>query len=289
MKKCNFKKRNTVSEFKEITKLRNNMPEKHKEKLAEFLELNTNNSHGMLELALLEITNGNLKEAKGILYSLLHGKNKSYAASTLLKLYVSIGEYGNCLALTNYLLKCDDLDENLLYECKCCLAISKVKLNFNINKDDYSKETYHLRQIIDYNELMAKNHIRKHLHENSRDKKHSVFNKININELFEIVKETIINSDKYIIKEIVDMYTIYYPNIGKVENENSNYLSVIVTRGTKDIITMYPENITIEERKHIIDVHNYSINNFEVEQELTRSLVPKKSQIDKFNERYGLK
>ena len=68
----------------------------------------------------------------------------------------------------------------------------------------------------------------------------------------------------------MDIYLLDYPNVGKVNGNDANCLTVVVLPNTKDIITMYPYNIPSLPTKE---------NSFKVK---------KMSRSDKFKQKYGL-
>ena len=100
-----------------------------------------------------------------------------------------------------------------------------------------------------------------------------------IKELIEKISKRIETAEKEPTIDIVDSYYFKYENIGKSQNTYTDILKVVTIKNTNKIITMFPcektENIKI-------------INELEEKKEYrTNKVRTRKSQIDKFKERYN--
>lgn len=166
------------------------------------------------------------------------------------------------------------LSERMLYMINRLYLYSKFKLGI---PDNFEK----LGLIINFTKDNALKHIEKHTYEVSYKEKHSIFNPdINIENLYDDIYNSISNSNKAYTDYLTDCYYFGYYNIGKVDNKQSDYLSVITIRNTKKIISMFP--ITLEEIKD-----NHPINTVKEIYSESKSKTKKLSQIDKFNLKYN--
>lgn len=156
-------------------------------------------------------------------------------------------------------------DDNFYNKIKLILA-SKSKddaINFQHN-------TYTERQIVNYSEQEAIAHIKREHQQESKIPKSKFKEDLDISTLIKEVKAKL-NPDFLQQDGICDAYMVEdYPNIGYTQDkETLNSIRVITVAGTKNILTMYPVNITKS---------NESTNK-----------VRRLSQIEKFNARYNKK
>ena len=184
--------------------------------------------------------------------------------------YYDTKDYYSMIKIMPKLLKYKNRIDNFkeLYDY---YIIAKRELNLLDEEESLPNFVrYTERQLINYSKLRAITHIKKHLN----DYELSVFNKdIDVENLYYLVRNKILEDvKKAYSNRLVDCYRFKYPGIGVSMGEPSNTLEVISIAGTNDIITMYPTNE---------DVYN-SVSLFE-EKLIVRS---RKSQIDKFNNRY---
>lgn len=160
----------------------------------------------------------------------------------------------------------------------------KKKLNMIDNSLRYG-EKYLYRQIIDYKESDFIDHIKKHLQNFNKDldnPNYTIFSyDFPIREIIETIKNFMPSYKRLFVGFYDDTYVFKYDCCGRVNNKTTNYFKVICFHDTSNIITMYPclncENLPY------IDL-NYLKQNINEE----NMKVKKRSQIDKFNQRYKL-
>ncbi len=137
--------------------------------------------------------------------------------------------------------------------------------------------SYTINQLKNYDRDLAYEHIKFH---QEGVEYNSFFKKdIDINELMMDAISKIQNM-KPGYYDVFEHYIIECPNCGEINEENLDYYKVLIIPGTKNIITMYPvannnpfaENYIVKDKKEIY---------------LKKEKVKRKSQIDKFNERYN--
>ena len=177
----------------------------------------------------------------------------------------------------------------LLYETRCInpysLAITELVIKKQLGLDtnfkrgarcDYLKE-----QIVDYKEGRAINHIQGHFI--YVDEKKSCFNEnVNLNYLFNLIKNNIDNKNKGNFNETLEIYYFGVSNVGYVDNTTCNYIKVVVVPNTNNIVNMYPVNTLDYKYISNIDIDYEKL--FKSEKTKTMS-----SRIDKFNKKYNLK
>ena len=184
----------------------------------------------LLELARLEACEGNLDEARKIFKGLVEKDEDEYAAGLLALMEFKAGNYLEALKIVN-----SEIKKNKPVEPKLLLDLSK-KLNIFFDYDyDSISLTYRNKQILDYDEESAINHIIER-HFNGQDK--SNFNKeLDPYQLFMEAKTMLAPENKVKYLAYNDVYLIPYSNIGEYGEE---YLQVVTLPNTRDIITMYP-------------------------------------------------
>ena len=127
------------------------------------------------------------------------------------------------------------------------------------------------KQIIDYNKAAALAHIRAGHTEKQPGK--SVFSdKLDINTLYDYVQSKM-SDDNKIHEDIMDVYSISYPNVGEVDGTIINNIRVVAIPNTKDIITMYPSEDYFLPRK--------------CDYKKTEEVPKQMSRVDKFNKRFA--
>lgn len=186
--------------------------------------------YALLELARLEACEGNIYEARKIFTSLAVEEKDDYAYGLLALMEYKAGNYLEALKIVNHELK-----NNKPVEPKLILDLSK-KLNIFFDYDyNNISLTYRNKQILDYDEESAINHIIER-HFNGQDK--SNFNKeLDPYQLFMEAKILLAPENKVKYLAYNDVYIIPYSNIGEYGEE---YLQVVTLPNTRDIITMYP-------------------------------------------------
>lgn len=178
-----------------------------------------------------------------------------------------------------------------IYENKCINAYSasitelvmKKTLGMNMKIKKGANCDYIRYQILNYDKSIALEHINQHINENinSMDNMKSCFsNNVDIEYLFELVRQNIDNSKKVNTEEILEIHYFAVNNIGYINEFPCNFIKVIVIPNTNNIINMYPT----------IDADYNYISNLDCDySKLFKSnneKVKSNSQIEKFNKKY---
>lgn len=209
------------------------------------------------------IFDNKFKEAIIVLNKALKNANECLTTKIFYQLviaYFKIGDYANTLRYINLINEANDM-------IKYDLNRIKFYINYHIGLET-SPEFYTAKQIVNYDENLALNHILRR-HENDFNTK-----MYNIEELFYEIQDYLIDSNKYNYIGF-DMYKITMENIGS--KNNSQVLSVICLPNTKNILTMYPDL----NPEFILD--DLEIESYETKNSKRRKL----SQIEKFNLKYN--
>lgn len=232
-------------------------------------------SYGLGEL---EIRDKNIEDGKRYFEEITDINSEYYVNAKIELIYIAIKEEKISDALNIYkkLLKECDLSDN-----KKFVDILDVFLAVKTKKTIASDRiyTYTEKQIANYNEEEALKHIK--VHTDVKNTHKSIFSSnIDINDLIIFCKnnlnETNLNSSK-----ILDSYIIDYPNAGIKGNIIEDYIMVVTLPNSDKIITMYP----------IANKFNSELEN-EIEEIKVKKLdkpIKVVSQIDKFNQKYGIK
>ena len=162
----------------------------------------------------------------------------------------------------------------------CRKKLGLINSNFRNNK------SYLVRQIIkyDFNDFLR--HIQKHMVDFNVDKDKPNDNLFvsgfPIMEVIDEVKKYIPNDNALYVGLSSDRYVFKYTGCGRVNNKLVDYIHVICFHGTDEIITMCP-SIEGEYLPHIdLDYMNNTQKSDDIK-------VKRRSQIDKFNQRFGIK
>lgn len=184
----------------------------------------------LLELGRLEACEGNIDVARKIFKGLAEQDEDEYANRLLAMMEYKNGNHLEALKIIN-----EELKKNRLVDEKLIVALSK---EFNIFFDyDYKRVqlTYRNKQILDYDEERAIEHIIER-HYNNEDKAN--FNKsLDPYQLFMEAKSMLAKENKVKGLSYNDIYVIPYSNIGEYGEE---YLQVVTLPNSRNIITMYP-------------------------------------------------
>lgn len=184
----------------------------------------------LLELGRLEACEGNIDVARKIFKGLAEQDEDEYANRLLAMMEYKNGNHLEALKIIN-----EELKKNRLVDEKLIVALSK---EFNIFFDyDYKRVqlTYRNKQILDYDEERAIEHIIER-HYNNEDKAN--FNKsLDPYQLFMEAKSMLAPENKVKGLSYNDIYVIPYSNIGEYGEE---YLQVVTLPNSRNIITMYP-------------------------------------------------
>lgn len=158
-------------------------------------------------------------------------------------------------------------------------AITFYSKNKNglIKKDKSNIRTYLFRQIIDYNEDEFLEHIKKHRIDSNGSS--STFNEsFPLEQALEEIKKYLLTDKRLYIDFFLDLYVFKYDSCGKKDGVTTNYFKVYCLHDTKDIITMYPA-LDCQNLPYNIDLNYLLLKD-------CKTKVKRKSQIDKFNQRY---
>lgn len=127
------------------------------------------------------------------------------------------------------------------------------------------------KQIVDYNKSAALAHIRAR-HVDDYENKSRFRKGIDLVKLYDYVQSRLTEDEK-INEDIMDVYSIDYPDAGELNGTKIDHIRVVVIPNTKNILTMYPSNEYFLPRKC-----DYK----------TQSEAPKQmSRVDKFNARFA--
>lgn len=256
------------------------------------LNIEPNNPYALQGLARISIREKDYTKAKNYYYQILelgdnlvdaHEKRKTSKKETIkigiigmIYLEIKIGHLKQAQKFLEQLLKLDNIYTT--DERKISFYLN-YKLNpKSIEKIDKRLLKYDEKQIVNYNEEKAKKHIKIHKYKIKDKKDHTTFyKKINTDEIFEIAKEKIKDIDP-ITSTITDRYVIelnYF--VSTINNQRTNKIMVVTEVNTKNIMTLYPVPIFLESK-----------SKSEKENEYTGYQRTRKSQIEKFNEKYKM-
>lgn len=207
-------------------------------------------------------------------------KKDKHSIVELYYIYYYLNMYNEALELLPQLYENEYMNKQSLAFSE---MIMKKYLGIDMRVKEERKKQYLYGQIFDYDKNRALEHIKQHADENEKMRKEtSEFNSnINIDYLYECVRENLKNSKKVNSEEILEVHYFGISNIGYSSNNNiSNYLKVVVIPNTNNIISMYPTNS--------IDITNISPLVFDSEKIFIKKeeKVKRISQIDKFNNRF---
>lgn len=169
-----------------------------------------------------------------------------------------------------------DVDKILFY---CRMKMGLIDENI-IKERNY--QPYFYRQIIDYQESDFIHHAKKHCKDTlygDEEAKSEFVSGFPFEEVVSEIKKYI-PSEKRLYPGFMDnMYLFRYDGCGTCSEGSINFIKVITFDNSKNIITMYP--FLQGEKFPYVDL-NYmrKVNNMKVK---------RRSQIDKFNDRYGIK
>lgn len=253
------------------------------------LEINPEDFMALYAISSIEIRRKNYDEAEKIYFKILNltknmdleservkkNRMKKLALTSLMRLeikkenYHKAYEYLAEIASLDFIVPNDINRENLYLKHKLGLL--------NKEKIDLETLTYFERQTINYSEETAIKHVSFHKEEAENKRKHSIFKEgTDFTELFKIVKEKIKNEEAQNFT-ISDNYVLIMDEIlGTLNGVETNKLKVVTQINTKNIITMY-----------LLPPHYEEINEVVKENEYKGFQRKRKSQIDKFNQKYG--
>lgn len=254
-------------------------------KLEEYLELYPKDYLVYSHYASVLIMLGLLNEAEEILnYGEILIKKENTINLGNKKSSLEHGIFITKLKLLSYQGKYDELyellDKNKDYisdrNLNAITFYSKKKKGI-LKKDKSNIKTYLFRQIVDYSEEEFFEHLKKH--KKYSDNSISIFNEsFPLEQALEEIKKYLLTDKRLYIDFFLDLYIFKYDACGKKNNITTNYFKVYCLHDTTDIITMYPA-LECQNLPYNIDLNYLLLND-------CKAKVKRRSQIDKFNERY---
>lgn len=219
---------------------------------------------------------GFFDEAISDLKYLIEKENNTYAILELYYTYYYLNKYKEAIDLLPFLYNSDVVNK---YSIALSELVMKKQLGIKMNFNSKARCDYIASQIINYDINKALEHINEHKESSINS---SNFNaQLNLEYLFELIRNNLINSTKINKDEILEVHYFCIPNIGLVEENVCNYLKVVVIPNTNNIISMYP-TINYEGKEPTIITYDYS-KLFNKDKEKVKSI----SMIDRFNKKYG--
>lgn len=213
-------------------------------------------------------------------YILNIDKNNQHALIELYFLYYFLNRYEEALKLLPKLYLSENINS---YSVAISELVMKKQLGLDKKMKKGNKCDYVVGQILSYSTNKTLEHIQKHTNINNKDEKISIFNQnIDINYLFNIVRQNIDNSKKVNTEEILELHYFPISNVGIYKDTACNYIKVVVVPNTNNIISMYPTNDVEVEYVSNIDIDYNKL--FKKEEQKVKKL----SRVDKFNKRYNM-
>ena len=192
----------------------------------------------------------------------------------LFKLYYIYDYYKEAYALFDQVK--EDLKQLYYYNISLLEKILQVKNGIEVTCDETSKGF--INRLVNYNEDRALIHIYEHMHEVKQKPRHTLFQDIDLRELFYNVKSVLPQSKRIPRFHFNDLYLFYFPHIGEEDMET---ILVVTNKGTSEIVSIYPE------KTEYTEFINYNLHELYLNKDSEK--VKKISQIDKFYQRYGQK
>ena len=245
-----------------------------------YLKLVKNNKHiiDVRNLKARSLRNlGYFDDALNELEELFKISYNKHTNLSLFYLYIFMNKFEDALKLIPYLYQ-DNLIKHhsvLITELYIKKALGMPTEYRKDSRSDYLKE-----QIICYNPYKFFNHLKTHiLSENNKDDNvHSKYTETtDLSYLLGCVKDSLKTSKKANVEDIFDVYYFYVPNIGVYQNEQCNYIKVLIVPNTSNIITMYPDRY-VEHEYNILKCDYSKLYKKEEQKTLSR--------VDKFNQKY---
>ena len=208
-------------------------------------------------------------------------KNNPFYTTELFFTYYYLGKYTEAFQMLPelYLIEGKKLSNHSIFIME--LVIRK-NLGLSTNYKSDTKCDYLKKQITNYDEKLALQHITSHTHDEDSHHIHSIFNEsIDIEYLMQCVKINLQNSKKVNANDVLESHYFAVPRIGYDENNICNYLKVVVCPDTHDIITMYPYAYATGDNIPIIECDIDKLFKRKNKENII-------SRIDKFNRKFNL-
>lgn len=214
------------------------------------------NDNALIELGLIEKYLGNLETSKKYFEKIsikkdIEPENLYQFQSLLQRIFIEIKleNFKKAYLLFQQLLEFTELKKFKASDINQLNLYLKYKLNIlTANDQEKIQNSYFLKQLIQYDETRAIEHIQLHLEENNQKKEHTrFFQTVDISNLYQIIVQKIKDLEPYNFS-LCDKYLIDCEEIiGEVNNCKTNNVKVITFPNTKNIVTMYP----IIKKEHI--------------------------------------
>ena len=196
-----------------------------------------------------------------------HGEVHVSAYFKLIALYIKQNRIEEAEVLLNDLLiKFPEIKHDISFIISLRMIQNKKGIKVPIEPLVYVE-----KQIIDFNKSSALAHIRA-AHVEKQEGKSTFTEGINLEELYSYIQSQM-KDDEKIHEDIMDIYSIYYPNAGEEDGKPLNYIRVVAITNTKDILTMYPSEEYFLPRKC----------DYQKQEEKSKQM----SRVDKFNQKFG--
>ncbi|MBP3461241.1 MAG: tetratricopeptide repeat protein [Bacilli bacterium] len=233
-------------------------------------QLEEDNIYKLLELGRVEYRQKNFMKAREYFEKVynMECKESIYAVDDLMFLNLVEKRYEDAYEMFHIVKEKKVYDSRELRKVEIFL-----KHKLGLLKENEYPNTYFCRQLFNYEEKKAIEHIKLHLDENEYKAEHTTYNKsINIELLFRDIRLLIEDMEPYKCG-LADKYIIDYDYIvGEVDGVETNKIEVTTFSNSKDIITMFPiisEELVIESKPKVKEIK-------------------RESRIDKFNKKYNL-
>lgn len=266
-----------IERYKQILKLfKENKSERVIDEATKYLEITPNNVQVRFMRAKSYRALEKFEEAITDLLYNIKIDNNYYSITELYYVYYYLNMYNKAIELLPIMYEINTLNKYSLALSELVMKTSMgIDMKFMEHRDEYMKN-----QIRNYNEEKTLEHIKEHLKENN-DK--TIFNEdVNIEYLFEAVKNNIYKSKKANINEILEVHYYTIHKIGHDKDGNScDNIKVVVIPNTNKILSMYPCNKSKNNYDNILECDYSKLFNKKEE-----AKVKTISRIDKFNQRY---
>ena len=279
-KKMNYKEINFHKKIQELLKEQKYVKvEKYLRNYFNKTNNDTKNEYVLLSFVQSLRENEKFEEAIDVAIPMLYSKNRNYFLYELILIYISLNEieeaYKYFCLLKNEDEKIQEKFGNDFDVIKNFLATKLYTL------DPIKYEKYHYFKMNQINLDVTIDHIINEHSFGNHPIESSYFNDdINIYELVNKINQKLLNDNlKQSIKDISKYY--YFKlnqNIGISENKKNCNTILVIATWDNDILTMYP----------VHNIENSKLNLFHEQEEVSLVKVKRKSQIEKFNQKYKL-
>ena len=217
-------------------------------------------------LAKIAYANNDLKLEQKCYEDMINLKNYEMGKLYIIEFYIRNNNYEKAIQYFNS-INFDEINSNYS-------NIRQLSAMLGLEITDQDREYYTIKQIENYDINLAIEHINRH--KNIIDGVGYFNEDVNIEELLLDVTAKIKNK-RANYNDTLSHYILKYPNVGKYDNISIDYVEVVSIPNTNNVITMYP-----------VASDNIFATNYYKEKVKVKTL-NRKSQMEKFYERYGIK